>query len=394
MMNDQRSTINGTTEPQSQGRVRTPALPANPLLGAGCSLPVERRQRRRAAFTLIELLVVISIIVILIAILLPALSKIVAEAHSAATQEQLSSISSACMSYEAVFKAYPGPFSEADISNHNITDAGGYTITGTQNMLIGLMGTMYISNARNNPGSTPVGGMTGGNNTFYDTLTGSTSGGGTVYVGNPLGSTVIDYANGGVQTASFLSPQAVDLLPEPPSLVTTDPFPTNPGYGNNVPVLWLPTLYDDFPDGLPILYYRRNIATPGTAQQPVSLNSGTAAAYYLGDNQAYTDSATLQSKTGKVFPQNYGTEIQSCYDSLATGPAGSALNAFAATVDNQSAISAFTPATANTAGFAVQGDFMLISAGADHIYGYNNYSNGALITTVPQSDDVVVFGGQ
>ena len=135
---------------------------------------------------------------------------------------------------------------------------------------------------------------------------------------------------------------------------------------------------------------------PGATGYPVALNSATAgangAAYYLGDNQTYTDSTTLVAKNGTAYPQNSGN-VLSCYSTAY----GSYLNFFANTVVNQSlagtSTTPYNPLAANTQGYPVQGDFVMISAGADHIYGFNTVGyNGAL--PLPASDDIVVFGGQ
>jgi len=337
-------------------------------------------------FTLIELLVVISIIAILIAILLPALSAFEAQGYAAATREEMTSLSAAIDSYYETFDAYPGPFSEADISNQVVIDSGsGKPLTGTQNMLIGLMGTLYTTQPANTT-TTPV-----------DTIKGSTTGVSPVYVSLTLGSGPIDYANGGAQKASFFAPPQGTLLTEPVTPAGTT-------------ATSLPTLFDKFSNGLPILYFRRNPGEPGSDGQPVGINAQTNAnvAYYLNCNDQYTSPGT--SPQYNIECSNL-TSVSQQYASMnpnATGSGGGtwgnsaspnattgALAALAADVVNTSLMPpAATPSSGavpyyNYTGNPVLGDYVLISAGPDRLYG-NNASTSQTLA----SDDIVVAGGQ
>ena len=327
-----------------------------PLIADGGALPVAKGRRR--GFTLIELLVVISIIAILMAILLPALSSAINSGYSASTEAELGAIKSACLSYYSSFNAYPGPFSESDISLGNVK-VGGVAITGTQNLVLGLMGTVYPT------GQTAPAGVA--------TLayTGSTSGIAGGVVDLTPGSGPIDDSNNYAQKSAYYNPSASsgDLQTVPPTAAGATPTQ-------------LPTLYDDFPAGVPILYFRKVPGMPGSTGYPVAANSGTAAAFYLNCNSAYTTALLLTTKNNSQTSEQY---------SSFNGSSTIATNALATDVVNTNDLGSTT--AVNAVGNPVLGGFVLISAGADHIYGQN--LNGVTVgNQAPASDDVVVYGGQ
>jgi prepilin-type N-terminal cleavage/methylation domain-containing protein len=133
----------------------------------------------RHAFTLLELLVVIGIIVLLLGMLFPVIKKIQYASYSANTQQEISQLENAINQYYATFHAYPGPFSN-DVTQDLFISAApvgagstpginletylvvngtatystpvlcntGYTskvnITGTQNLVLGLLGGLRI----------------------------------------------------------------------------------------------------------------------------------------------------------------------------------------------------------------------------------------------------------
>ncbi len=342
-----------------------------------CRLPLfGRRQaamsplRLSDAFTLIELLVVISIIAILIALLLPALGQFRMQGYVTSTTEEMATVKTACLMYYSNYNAYPGPFSEADVASGAV---GG--VTGTQNMLIGLMGTMYNTSPSSWPtGTTPV------------TISGSTSGGGTAYVTNPLGSGPIDYTKGNVRQKSYLSPDPTLLL-------------TIYGTGGNPS---LPTLYDTFSDGLPILYYRKIPGLPGTTGVPVQLQAGYTppGAFYLNSNEAYitntnisdsllpaTSGATYDETSGSLGPWNLNRGATGALACEVVEPSSLPAPSTTTQITNTSA--------PNTLGTPVRGGFVLISAGPDRIYGPPLATSTQLTSaSAALNDDIIVAGGK
>lgn len=116
-----------------------------------------------AGFTLVELLVVIGIIVILIGILIPTVSHVRKASQAASTQSLLVTLQGAIDQYYQDFRAYPGPISDNFIGqpigrgtvvpltspNHVRLVKG--RITGTENLVLGLMGGLNFEPLPTNP---------------------------------------------------------------------------------------------------------------------------------------------------------------------------------------------------------------------------------------------------
>ena len=113
---------------------------------------------RRAAFTLVELMTVLTIIVILISITIPIVSKVRKSAAQAAVQAEITSIASAIQQYHQTHGAYPGPLGEGQLyqqqmaagtpsgiahwdsaTNSNIVPDLN-NVTASENLVLGLLG--------------------------------------------------------------------------------------------------------------------------------------------------------------------------------------------------------------------------------------------------------------
>ncbi len=104
-----------------------------------------RRRTANPGFTLIELLVVIFIITLLIGLLIPVVSRVRSAAHAADSKQTISRLASAIESYYAEFRAYPGPFGNAQIGTTpalggvSLSGAGG-AVTQSESLVLALVG--------------------------------------------------------------------------------------------------------------------------------------------------------------------------------------------------------------------------------------------------------------
>ena len=288
---------------------------------------------RLAGFTLIELLVVIGIIVVLMGILIPVAAHVRKSAYVASTQSQLLVIQSGIEAYRQVFESYPGPLADSQVQGGAaplmMTDAGGpgvkAVITGTENLALGVLG-----------GLTPVVPATVPPTFKFDpTLVG----GGPSSL-NPLKAQ---------RYQSFVDPVAAGL-----DTVKFNDIPKKLSYwvpwGNNVNSSMhsnvsfqtaytdsgVPEFVDRFPDALPILYIRTRVGATNVV--PGFPGAGSAA-----------------------------------YDPVQLYPYPFALNNPIAAVKSTStdfpAIQNYFGSLANNKVPRQKDGYMLISAGADRIYG-------------------------
>jgi prepilin-type N-terminal cleavage/methylation domain-containing protein len=341
------------------------------------SLPSNHRKARRG-FTLIEILVVIGIILILMAILLPALGGARDRAYHAKSTALLTGISNNIETYFTTFDAYPGPAPAGPTDpNSGATTTGANKISGTQNLLMALSYSMYIvAPPPTNPSSAI---RTFGSAPSSNSLVALGSSGVSVDIANAIGPSDLSNLDASVPASSkakaytaFYNPGAKEaaLLKD------------NKGNPVGVPI---PTIFDAWPDGLPILYFRRTPGSEGSIKydssyvgtqdstNPIVREAPTAgpppvlAPYYRSDNSEYLDASSLRSTSGTFYSQAKS----------GLTPAGPAANAnLASLIAGKSASTTLN----------ARGGFVLISAGSDRVYGQNADKNG-------KADDIVIVGG-
>jgi type II secretory pathway pseudopilin PulG len=381
-------------------------------------------------FTLVELLVVIGIIIILVGILLPVISKIRYAAYGADTQNEISQISSACSSYYSTYHAYPGPFSNDDTTGSGaktqavnfgtptlagiyfngapaadpsdpISGANPWTVTGAENLVLGLMGGVRFASSPPlqlvfapqevglgplslnpvNPTRTPSFFSTGSNYLMWCQT-------------NKSGQTV--QTTGAYQNLSGTTPQTFTGTP------FTDPAGTK---AFDCPI---PVFVDRFPTPgpMPILYLRARTGAPGIVWDNNTGGTGSAGpgggpAYYqydLRDIYAYTQThiglAAYDNSSPAPQPNSHNLngigDFPPFFTAPLTGPGVFSNSAAPHPNQIQNAgpyfmNTAITPTNAssdqsiNATGRPRAVDqYILISAGPDGVYG--------------TSDDITSFG--
>jgi prepilin-type N-terminal cleavage/methylation domain-containing protein len=126
--------------------------------------------RRPRGFTMIELLVVIGIIVLLAAILVPVVNQVRMRGYVAVTQGQMQRLMTACQNYYHDWNSYPGPLANNQVQgspasppqpvnmmpNPNVTLPQGQQtlspaqvalITSSENLVLGLLGLLSPGNS-------------------------------------------------------------------------------------------------------------------------------------------------------------------------------------------------------------------------------------------------------
>jgi prepilin-type N-terminal cleavage/methylation domain-containing protein len=311
--------------------------------------PTTRRRRDSRGFSLVELMVVILIIGLLGAILIPVISKMKQSAYKTDTTAQLNVISMACQSYYSTFKSYPGLFSDQDIYSHTqwnrqdrigipsgITHSGDNYVTGTENLVLSLMGGVRLD-IKSASDTDP--------NAIYD-------------------DTIIENGKG-VSNLNLRSPKNLAIFLENGEKMLPSGWKgmgnfTDTG-GNVAKDTNLPELVDRYSEPLPILYLRARVGAPGIIGKPGS----PPYQYDIRQIAGYTQ---LGTSPGLDFPgkgDHKATAAESDKNNGANG--ADAINYLKA--PGAPMPSSFNPTNQVGATPRSKDSFILISAGADRIYG-------------------------
>jgi prepilin-type N-terminal cleavage/methylation domain-containing protein len=360
-------------------------------------MPEIHRRRKWRGFTLIELLVVISIIGVLVGILLPVISKVRLAAKGAATSAQLSAIAAAIQAYYGDFKAYPGPLANNQLdsptgpfiydysttpatsvplsytpSSGNTTFPQPNNITGSENLVLGLLGGLEITTNTAAPiiktfDYNPAAIFPDGTNPA------------------PLGATSLNPAKP-KRWQSYLQVSS-GYLSSPNSSMNGGQFTDTAGRTASDSII--PEFIDQFSEPMPILYLRANPGASGVVSCGGKDDGGKALAspyqYDLAQVLGYTRSligTTANSATRNhhglqdIMPSSGGAitnTITADWSQAGTNNStGAGANALVYLKDPNTPPMQpdGTTATTNATASPRQKDgFLLISAGPDGVYG-------------------------
>ena len=340
-----------------------------------------RIRRHNAAFTLVELMVVVGIIAVLIAVLIPVIASVRGKAYDADTQSWIQQLQGAIERYQGDHKAYPGPLADSQVytggqafppgpfTSFNSTASSGSVatnltntrITGSENLVLGLLGGLTVNPA--------------GPQLVYDPS----------QVG--LGPMSLNLANP-KRGAAYLEPPAETLSWRDEAGLKTGAFKDGTGLANDSII---PEFLDKYPNGpMPIIYARArrgvaqiNTGTSTSNNSVVSDGTSTpisrAGTYDLSSFIGYTDTQIGEGKKiraaeyagGPSFPQHGLRTVTLNSSTNNPPPAG---KTYIYPLDLYAYLE--SPQMPNSA--RNKDSYILISAGPDRTYGTR--------------DDVVNFG--
>jgi type II secretory pathway pseudopilin PulG len=329
---------------------------------SGVSLPsMGRDAHATKGFTLLELLVVIGIIILLVGILVPALSAARIAAQRAATEGVFNGLQSSISQFSQQMNGQlPGNFPQLSNGTQTVGSGASPTkkISGAQTLLLAL--SYSLSSPAALPATYPPG---------PGTVVALPDNSATVDPASPNGPMDLSVTPN-KQYTPFYNPSLNDLK--------TYQSPVNSTFKlTDVANAWplFPVIVDKFSDPLPILYFRVDQPSGAWAENDKStLTAAHPISYYRQENSEYLDAKVLQSISGSTFDE-YNHSSYSAKNGTGTGANTGPTNLGTAI---QNAMGG------GGATFANHGDYVLISAGADRIYGKNG--------SATLSDDVMRVG--
>lgn len=151
--------------------------PSDPMPSATANARCARR-RPAGGFTLAELLVVIGIIALLVSILVPVVGSVRIRGQTADTASLIRAIDAACQTYYSDHQAWPGPLSNDQLGvapaaappavragtddffrlgtlNDTVSSDPEYGVTGTENLVLGLLGGLVEVDVDSDPTTAP-----------------------------------------------------------------------------------------------------------------------------------------------------------------------------------------------------------------------------------------------